>query len=212
MLHTEKKGMVKMIKIENVSKKIKEYTVLDDVSLSIENGDFILLKGHNGSGKTMLIRLISGLITPDVGNVKRTSGLSFGVIIETPNFFMNETAMYNLKYLASINKKIKEDRIIELLKKLNLYEVRNKKVRSFSLGMKQRLAIIQAIMEEPDVLLLDEPFNAIDDDNLDIIYDMLNQYSKDGHIIIIASHGDYQEYCSFNKIVTMSAGKITEFK
>lgn len=131
MLRTEKKGMVKMIKIENVSKKIKEYTVLDNVSLSIESGDYILLKGHNGSGKTMLIRLISGLITPDVGTVKRANGLSFGVIIETPNFFMSETAMYNLKYLASINKKIKEDRIIELLKRFNLYEYRNKKVRTF---------------------------------------------------------------------------------
>lgn len=204
--------MVKMIKIENVSKRIKNYTVLDDVSLSIENGDFILLKGHNGSGKTMLIRLISGLITPDAGMVKRANGLSFGVIIETPNFFMSETAMYNLKYLASINKKIEEDRIIELLKRFNLYEHRNKKVRTFSMGMKQRLALVQAMMEEPDVLLLDEPFNGIDDDNLAITYRLLNEYHREGHTVIIASHGDYQEYCKFNKVVTMSSGKITEYK
>ncbi len=199
-----------MIKIQNVSKRIKEYTVLDDVSLSIENGDFILLKGHNGSGKTMLIRLISGLITPDVGTVKRANGLSFGVIIETPNFFMSETAMYNLKYLASINKKIKEDRIVDLLKRFNLYEHRNKKVRTFSMGMKQRLALVQAMMEEPDILLLDEPFNGIDDDNLAIIYRLLNEYHREGHTVIIASHGDYQEHCKFNKIITMTAGKIKE--
>lgn len=204
--------MVKMIKIENVSKKIKENTVLKDITLPIEYGDFVLLKGHNGCGKTMLIRLMSGLITPDEGTVKRASGLSFGVIIETPNFFASETAMYNLKYLASINKKIGEDRIIELLKDFNLYEHRNKKVRTFSMGMKQRLALVQAMMEEPDVLLLDEPFNGIDDDNLAITYRLLNEYHREGHTIIIATHGDYQEYCDFNKVVTMSAGKITEIK
>ncbi len=201
-----------MIRIENVSKKIKEHSVLDDVSLSIEKGDFILLKGHNGSGKTMLIRLISGMITPNVGTVMGTSGLSLGVIIETPNFFMSETAMYNLKYLASINKKIEEDKIIEWLKRFNLYEHRNKKVRTFSLGMKQRLALVQAMMEEPDVLLLDEPFNGIDDDNLAIVYQLLNEYPKEGHAVVIASHGDYQEYCRFNKIITMAAGKIKQIE
>ncbi len=209
VLRAEKKGMVKMIEIENVSKRIKKHTVLDDVSLSVESGDFILLKGHNGSGKTMLIRLISGLITPDAGMVKRANGLSFGVIIETPNFFMSETAMYNLKYLASVNKKIGEDRITELLKRFNLYRHRNKKVRTFSMGMKQRLALVQAMMEEPDVLLLDEPFNGIDDDNLAITYRLLNEYHREGHTVIIASHGDYQECCRFNRVITMSGGKIT---
>ena len=197
-----------MIKLQNVEKTIKGKTVLRNINLAIHPNDFILLKGHNGCGKTMLLRLIAGLISPSAGEICNDEEYTYGVIIENPTFLLGESALYNLKYLAEINNKISKEDILDLMKKLNLYEVRNKKVRSFSLGMKQRLAIIQAIMEKPDVLLLDEPFNAIDDDNLDIIYDMLNQYSRDGHTIMIASHGDYSEHCNFTRIITMSDGSI----
>ena len=197
-----------MIKLENVEKTIKRKKVLKNIDLSISQNDYILLKGHNGCGKTMLLRMIAGLITPSSGEIINDEEYTYGVIIENPTFLSGESAFYNLKYLADINHIITEEAILDWMKKLNLYEVRNKKVRSFSLGMKQRLAIIQAIMEEPDVLLLDEPFNAIDDDHLDIIYDLLNQYSREGHTIIIASHGDYSEHCDFNRIITMSDGSI----
>lgn len=197
-----------MIELNNVEKVIKSKAVLKDINLTINENDYILFKGHNGCGKTMLLRLIAGLISPSSGEKYDEKEYSYGVIIENPTFLLGESALYNLKYLAEINNKISTDDILELMKKLNLYDVRNKKVRSFSLGMKQRLAIIQAIMEEPDILLLDEPFNAIDDDNLEIIYKMLNEYNESGHTIIIASHGDYSQKCKFNRIISMSDGKI----
>lgn len=199
-----------MIKLQNVEKVIKGKTVLKNINLSINNNDYILLKGHNGCGKTMLLRLIAGLIYPTQGKIDIDKEYTYGVIIENPTFLLGESALYNLKYLAEINNRISTEDILEWMKKLNLYEVRNKKVRSFSLGMKQRLAIIQAVMENPDILLLDEPFNAIDDDNLNIIFDILNQYSRDGHVIIIASHGDYSEHCNFNRIISMSDGGIKD--
>lgn len=197
-----------MIKIKNVNKILKKKTVLNGIDLSINEGDFILLRGHNGCGKTMLLRLICGLISPDEGSISQERELSFGVIIENPAFLLSETAKYNLKYLAAINKKVTDDEIDELLQQFGLYDVRNKKVRTFSLGMKQRLALVQAIMEKPNVLLLDEPFNAIDDSNLKMIFGLLDSYNEAGNTIIVASHGDYSSSCSFNRIITMSDGKI----
>ncbi len=199
-----------MLEINNVSKILKKKTILENINLSIQKGDFVLLKGHNGCGKTMLLRLMCRLISPDEGEVRSDEALTYGVIIENPTFLLGETAMYNLKYLASINGKIGEKEISEWLKKFGLYEVRNKKVRTFSLGMRQRLAIVQAIMEEPDILLLDEPFNAIDDDNLAVAYEILNEYNRKGHTIIVASHGDYRDKCAFNRIITMNNGRIKE--
>lgn len=197
-----------MIEVKNVSKVLKKKTVLDRINLKINDGDFILLKGHNGCGKTMLLRLICGLISPTEGEVIYEKEYSYGVIIENPTFLLSETARYNLKYLASVNKKVKDEEIDELLKEFDLYDVRSKKVRTFSLGMKQRLALIQAIMEKPDILLLDEPFNAIDDENLEKIYAVLNSYNKNGNTIMIASHGDYGGNCSFNRLITMGEGNI----
>ncbi len=197
-----------MISIKNASKEIKKKTVLTNINLSVVDGEYILLRGHNGCGKTMLLRLICGLISPTTGQVHTDKDYSYGIIIENPTFLLGETAMYNMKYLASINGKISDQEIEEWLKKFDLYDVRNKKVRTFSLGMKQRLAIVQAMMEEPDVLLLDEPFNAIDDENLEVVYRVLDEYNKAGHTIIIAAHGDYRTKAAFRRVITMNAGSI----
>lgn len=201
-----------MIEIKNASKNLKKKKVLDNISLKISDGDFILLKGHNGCGKTMLLRLICGLITAEEGLVVQDKDYSYGVIIENPAFLLGETAMYNLRYLASIKKIISDIEIEKYLKIFNLYEYKDKKVRTYSLGMKQRLAIVQAMMEEPDVLLLDEPFNAIDDENLDIIFKALDEYQAKGKIVVVASHGDYSDKCAFSQIVIMNNGKITNIE
>lgn len=195
-----------MIEIINASKTIKDNIILSDIDLSLAEGEVALLQGHNGCGKTMLLRLIAGFITPTTGKVKGNDQYSYGVIIETPNFFLDQTAYYNLKYLADINKKISIDEINAYLNQLNLYEVKDKKVSTFSLGMKQRLALCQAFMENPDVLLLDEPFNALDAENLDIVLKLIDEFRKKGKIIVIASHGDVK--FKFDKIINMSNGKI----
>ncbi len=196
-----------MIEIKNATKIINKKTVLDNINVRFSKSELILLKGHNGSGKTMLLRLIAGFINPTTGVVKRTEPLKFGVIIENPAFFLQETAFFNLKYLANINKEIDDAVIDEWLKELDLYEFRNNKVKTFSLGMKQRLALCQAFMENPDILLLDEPFNAIDEDSYKKIIELIKKLKKEGKLIIIASHGDVPSLI-FDRIIKMKNGKI----
>ncbi|UOE94741.1 ABC transporter ATP-binding protein [Alkalihalobacillus sp. LMS39] len=197
-----------MIKINNVSKRIKNQDILKNINLDVNSGDLIMLHGHNGSGKTMLLRLICQLIRPTSGTVTYEGTPRFGVIIENPNFFQNETAYYNLKYLASIKKIIGNEEIHKWLKTFNLYDVKDKKVKAFSLGMRQRLAMCQAFMENPDILLLDEPFNGIDDKNLKIIYDVLTREKKQNKIIVVASHVKIPISGLVTKEVCMSDGEI----
>lgn len=197
-----------MIEILNASKIIKGKTILDNVTLKINDGECIAVTGYNGCGKTMLLRLICGLIKPTSGEIKYDKDYSFGVVIENSAFFLNETAMYNLKYLANINKQIETQDIEKYLKIFNLYEAKDKKVSTFSLGMKQRLALCQAFMENPDVIILDEPFNALDDKNLKITAETISQFKNSGKIIVIAMHGNIPEECEVDRIIKMGEGVI----
>ena len=201
-----------MIKTNQVSKSIKDKVVLKDINIELSKGEFIMLHGHNGSGKTMLLRLICQLIKPTTGTICYEGNPRFGVIIENPTFFQNETAFYNLKYLASINKIIIDKDIHHWLKIFNLYDVKDKKVKSFSLGMRQRLALIQAFMENPEVLLLDEPFNGVDDDNLKKIYDVLSKEKEQGKLIILASHVKIPIPELVTKEIGLSDGEIKSIK
>ncbi|MDO5014906.1 MAG: ABC transporter ATP-binding protein [Clostridia bacterium] len=197
-----------MIQITNVQKKLNGKDILRDINLELKKGECISVTGYNGCGKTMLLRLICGLIKPTNGEVKYENDYKFGVIIENPTFFMNETGLYNLKYLAGINKIINEKTINDYLKIFNLYDVRNKKVSTYSLGMKQRLALCQAFMENPDIILLDEPFNALDEKNLSILCDIIQQEKEKGKIIVIAAHGEIPKKCGVNRVLKMEDGKI----
>lgn len=197
-----------MINLIDVSKQIGTKTILSNINYTFNEGECVAITGHNGCGKTMLLRMICGLISPDTGEVKRTTNYKYGVIIENPSFFENETVLYNLKFLAGLNKKIGEAQILEYLEKFSLLNMKNKKVKTLSLGMKQRLALCQALMEEPDVILLDEPFNALDDENLHIACQMIAECKKKGNIVVIAAHGTIPESCSVDKTIKMSDGKI----
>ena len=199
-----------MIKLNQVSKTIRRNHVLKDINLEFDKGEVVLLHGHNGSGKTMLLRLVCGLIKPTSGQVEKSSALRFGVIIENPTFFQNETAFYNLKYLAAINKLISDVEIEEWLKVFNLHDKKDTKVRKFSLGMRQRLALCQAFMENPDVILLDEPFNGVDDNNLAAVYQVIAQEKAKGKLIIIASHVKIPVADLVTKSVKMSDGVVVE--
>lgn len=199
-----------MIEVINAGKRLKNKQVLDKINIVFNEGECTVITGYNGCGKTMLLRMLCGLIHPTEGEVKTNPEYSYGVIIENPSFFMSESAIYNLKYLANINKRIDEGTIHEYLKIFNLYEVRNKKVRTFSLGMKQRLALCQAFMEDPDVLLLDEPFNALDEENLEIAGRMISEARKKGKIIVIAAHGMIPKECEIDRVVKMKEGMIVD--
>lgn len=198
-----------MIEICNMSKQLKYKTVLSDINLTFEEGKIYLLKGHNGCGKTMLLRSICGLIKPDCGEVKYPKETRFGVIIENPAFINYETGWQNLTYLAAIKHLIGKEQIEEALRKVNLLDAKDKKVKTYSLGMKQRLAIAQAIMEDPQVLLLDEPFNALDAENIEAVKQILLEEKRRNKIIVVAAHmmeSSLEDI--FDEIYTMADGKM----
>lgn len=184
------------IEIKNVSKSFKEQQVLIDVNLKLEEGHIYGLIGRNGSGKTVLLKIICGMMTPDKGEIfingtkldKGSFPTDIGVIIENPGFISLWSGYRNLKYLASFNQKIEEDKILEVMQEVGLSDAIYKRVGKYSLGMKQRLGIAQAIMENPNILILDEPFNGLDKNGVDQIYGLLKEFKKQGKTIFLVSH------------------------
>lgn len=198
-----------MIRLNGVYKEIKGKNVLNNINYTFEEGNLYLLKGHNGCGKTMMLRMLCGLIRPSSGTVEIDEGYDYGVLIENPTFMENETGFYNLKYLASIKNEIQKEQIEAMLNHFNLGEVSKKKVKSYSLGMKQRLGIVQALMENPKVILLDEPFNALDEVNFKLVFEYLKNERGRGKIIVIAAHALEEKYMEeFDKIILMDNGSI----
>ena len=187
------------IKVDNVTKIIKKVKVLDHVSLEFESGEITGLKGINGSGKTMIMRIISGLIRPTEGKVfingrelKKEMDFpeSIGVLIDSPAFLDGYSAYDNLRYMASVKNKVSGEEIKDLLKKVELADAGKKKYKYFSLGMKQRLGIAAAIMENPDIILIDEPTNALDSKGVEMVKCILQQEKERGALIVLTCH-DY---------------------
>ena len=183
--------------LTNVSKKIEKEQVLQDVSFSLKEGMIYGLVGRNGSGKSMLLKTICGFIRPDKGSVLvdgidiyKTNSFpkNTRALIERPNYLPDLTGYENLKMLASIMNKIGDEEIFNTLKKVNLFEEKDKKFKKYSLGMKQKLGIAQVLMEDPDLILLDEPFNGIEDESIEKIRKILLEEKRRGKLIIIATH------------------------
>ena len=205
------------IKIDNYSKKFRSDYVLRNITYTFTGGRIYGLYGKNGSGKTMLMRAISGLIFPSEGCVKingeelrkeRDFPESLGLLLENPYFLTQYTGYQNLKLLASIKNKIGDEDIVHALERVGLEAADKRKVRKYSLGMKQRLGIAAAIMEEPDILLLDEPFNAVDEGGLQLIRDILADFKKAGRIVILACHDKEELESVSDEIIKMKNGKI----
>ena len=186
-----------VIEVRNVVKHWGNNTVLRSVDLNIEAGEIVGIIGHNGSGKTVLMKCICGFITPDSGEItvsgKRVGKdidipKNIGLIIESPGFLPNFSGFSNLWQLARIRGKIDKDDVREIIKKVGLDPDEKKHVGKYSLGMRQRLGIAQAIMENPDILILDEPMNGLDKNGVEDIRELLLQLKDDGKAMIIASH------------------------
>lgn len=208
-----------MIQLQNVTKRIKENKVLDNVSYTFKSGFVYGLYGQNGSGKTMLLRAISGLINLDSGSIfidgeKLHDKIEFppetGIVIENMELLPECSAKRNLQMLAKIKNIADEKDIIFSLERVGLDPDSDKKVKKFSLGMKQRLNIAQAIFENQKIILLDEPTNALDEDAVQLIYKIIREEKSRGATIIVATHHkeDLKEVCDV--ILKIAEGKIVE--
>lgn len=208
-----------MIQLQNVTKRIKENTVLDNLSYTFKSGFVYGLYGQNGSGKTMLLRAISGLINLDSGSIfidgeKLHDKIEFppetGIVIENMELLPECSAKRNLQMLAKIKNIADEKDIIFSLERVGLDPDSDKKVKKFSLGMKQRLNIAQAIFENQKIILLDEPTNALDEEAVQLIYKIIREEKSRGATIIVATHHkeDLKEVCDV--ILKIAEGKIVE--
>lgn len=206
-----------IIDLKHVSKMFGKETIFDDINLKIEKGTIVGIVGRNGSGKSVLFKMICGLMSHNNGEIfvcekKIENGCyaeNVGIILDSTGFIPNLNAFDNLKSIAVINQIADDKRIWQCICMVGLEEHKAKKVRKYSLGMKQRLAFAQAIMEKPEVLILDEPFNGLDEEGVLDIRNILIELKEQGTTILIASHikEDIDVLC--DKVYHIEKEKIT---
>ena len=205
------------IEVSNVSKKYKDRMLVDDVSFTVEKGEILGIVGLNGSGKTVLLKCICGLMDYSGGTITVNGKVigkdceypaNMGVIIETPGFLPYHSGYKNLEYLASLRKKISKQDIKDVLVKVGLAGEEKKLVAKYSLGMRQRLGIAQAIMENPELLILDEPMNGLDKDGIAEVRKLLLEMKAEGKTMIITSHNEEDIKVLCDKVVEMDKGKL----
>ena len=211
--------MSTIIEITNLCKSFKETKVLNDITIKIKKGNIIGIIGRNGSGKTVLFKCICGLVSPTKGTVKISYKIlgkdmdipdNIGAIIETPGFLPNYNGFKNLKFLAMIKNQISNEHIKDTIKLVGLNPDSKKHVGKYSLGMRQRLGIAQAIMENPDILILDEPMNGLDNEGVKDMRKLFLSLKEQGKTILLASHNkeDIEVLC--DEVYMMDKGILTQ--
>ena len=207
------------IEISHVTKKFGEDTVLSDINVTMEQGKVYGISGNNGSGKTVFMKCICGFMPVTEGTIRvkgRIIGTeidfpeSIGVIIETPGFLTNLSGIRNLEILAGLKGRITKTEIRAAIQKAGLDPELKKSVSKYSLGMRQRLGIAQAIMEDPDFLILDEPFNGLDKHGVKDIRTLLLELKEQGKTILLASHNSEDIRILCDKVYEMDGGRIQE--
>ena len=213
--------MENVIEVNQVTKSFGNATVLKEVSVSFEKGKIHGLIGRNGSGKTMLMKCICGFVPVTSGTITVNGKIigqdvdvpdNLGAIIETPGFLYNYSGYNNLKFLASINKKIDKQAIKDSIELVGLDPNSKKHVGKYSLGMRQRLGLAQAIMENPEILLLDEPMNGLDKHGVEEMRELFKKLVHEGKTIIMANHSaeDIEMLC--DTVCEMDLGELTKVK
>lgn len=202
---------------ENIGKTIKGRQILTNIHLTLHDGVVYGFVGRNGSGKTMLFRALSGLMKPDTGYISLNGKIlhkdfsvlpSLGIVLENAGLYPNMTGIENLTYLASMKKIIGQEEIRLAIERVGLDPNDKRVYGKYSLGMKQRLAIAQAIMEKPDVIMLDEPTNSLDDDGVSEIRNIILEEKKRGAIVLLASHNKEDMRLLADKIYKIESGRI----
>ena len=210
-----------MIEVKHIEKRFKDQRVLQDVSISFEVGKIYGIIGRNGSGKTVFMKIICGLLRPEKGTVTvdgkeigrdRDFPESLGAIIENPGFIPYLSGYENLRNLSRIRNEISERQIRETLKTVGLEEAAGKKVSKYSLGMKQRLGIAQAIMENPRYLVLDEPMNGLDKEGVEKVRKLLLKLKREGRTILLASHNREDIALLCDEVYEMDKGILEKCK
>jgi len=206
------------IEVKNINKNFKKNIILKNINMEFESGNIYGLNGRNGAGKSVFLKILCGLYKATSGeilyngkiyNSDNLYQLNMRALIEKPNFFPELTGYENLVLLAKIQGKIGKKEIEESLKKVNLFEEKDKKYSEYSLGMKQKLGIAQVLMENPDIIILDEPFNGIETSSVKKISELLKVEKKKGKLIIISTHIKEDLKNLSDKIYFFDNGTIT---
>lgn len=210
-----------LIKLDDVTVKFKEHLVLDKVCMEFKSGKIYGIIGRNGSGKTVLLKCICGLMDTTDGMVSVNGKIvgkdvdfpeNIGFTIENPGFLPHYSGFKNLKYLASIRGTITDDDIRKCIRTVGLDPDDKKSVKHYSLGMKQRLGLAQAMMENPDILILDEPMNGLDKHGVADIRELLMELKKQGKLILLVSHNPADIELLCDEVYEMELGNIRKFQ
>lgn len=205
------------LEIKNITKVIDGIKVLDSITLSMERGKIYGLRGRNGSGKTMIMKAVCGLIRVKEGEIwidgellgkKYDFPKSIGALIETPGFVENYSGYSNLKMLADMKGFIGKKEIEMIMERVGLDPKEKKKVKKYSLGMRQKLGIAAALMEHPELIVLDEPTNALDEESVQVLHCLLQEEKDRGALIMISSHDEEELKLLCDEIYIVNAGKV----
>lgn len=179
-----------MLQVENLNKKFGKKEVLKDVTFTIKPGERIHIIGKNGSGKSTIFKIITRILKQNSGTVKIDEADVIGALIENPGFLEYEAGLQNMKFLADLNHNYDEDRVRKLMERFSLDPDDGQAVSKYSIGMRQKLGIIQAIMENQNIILLDEPTRGIDQEGIATFVEVLKELKQQKRAVIIASHDD----------------------
>jgi ABC-2 type transport system ATP-binding protein len=207
------------LEVRNISKNIKGQNILSNINLDLEEGNIYGFIGRNGSGKTMLFRALAGFINTDEGEISYNGQIlhkdmdmlpSLGIVLGDVGMYSDFTGYKNLYFLSQFNKKIGKNEIEDAIKRVGLNPADKRTLKKYSLGMKQRILIAQAIMERPEIIMLDEPTNALDEQGVEEIRKVIMQEKERGAIVLLASHNKEDIELLADNVFRIDNGKLID--